>query len=258
MRPLATSSVRSSAEDLFIPPWLNICSVLPFSKWVLLCSLLDASRCPTAVAICLRRTARASCLSRLIASTSDPGQGILLCHSKCRMCARVCVWEEAAIDWLGICPGMATWYGCIVGSVKRADRWSILHALLPRNWNRTTLHTHILHSHCTHTLHTHSGHALSCGNQNDDVKIFVHWACRFHFEPNGSISLHLFLNLHQLRLLRGFHLQQVSWAWLSVWLPARPSRISMALIVMGHWSAQPAAHWVDVFAGFGPRWWLLR
>lgn len=118
--------------------------------------------------------------------------------------------------------------------------------------------THIPHTHSAHTLHTHSGHASSCGNQNDDVKIFVHWACRFHFEPNGSISLHLFLYLHQLRLMRGFHLQQVSWAWLSVWLPARPSRISMALIVMGHWSAQPAAHWVDVFAGFGPRWWLLR
>lgn len=90
------------------------------------------------------------------------------------------------------------------------------------------------HTHSAHTLHTHSGHASSCGNQNDDVKIFVHWACRFHFEPNGSISLHLFLYLHELRLLRGFHLQQVSRAWLSVWLPAWPSRISMALIVMGH------------------------
>lgn len=56
------------------------------------------------------------------------------------------------------------------------------------------------HTHSAHTLHTHSGHASSCGNQNDDVKIFVHWACRFHFEPNGSISLHLFLYLYELRL----------------------------------------------------------
>jgi len=32
--------------------------------------------------------------------------------------------------------------------------------------------------------HTRTTTSVNFVNQNDDVKIFVHWACRFHFEPD--------------------------------------------------------------------------